>query len=818
MTISWGAWKYGSNGQGFRVGVEATRSTVTTSSPSVTWTLKWYLGATGGVFDSMTLTYGGNISGSETHTYDHSPLTPSTVLWDTKTYTYTYTTYGTSPGSRVFSGSLSGVYNGAAPSHSITVAIPARPYAAPTAPSAVVATRNSDTQVTVTWTRNVTAQKPYSSQLIQMRTYQGSGAAGDPPGWSAWTDVASVSGTAASYVKAGLSANRVYQFAVRASNSAGSSAFGYSGNVYMTPGAPSGVASSLTAGGAIVTTWANTAYLNSGVTYTVERSVAGGAYAEVATGIDITTPTYTDPTPGVGTNQYRVKAVQVTGSLSSAWSTGNVVTTVTAPLAPISLSPDSVPQDLNEDLTFSWAHKHGGDGSTQTMYSLRYSTDAGSSWTDLYTDVASTTSSVTLPGGSLPNGSTYLWQVKTKGIDSGGYGPWSASATFIASARPTATVDAPLEASDVVALPLDVEWTYAQDDLSPQTGWQVQVVDPATNLVISSASADDASASASLIPPVVDGSPYKVQVRVRSGVGLWSYWSEVNVNVNLLPPVEVVVNAEYDRCTGTVVLAMEAGVAGPGQVAATKATVERQVPGGTWVKLVEEIELPVDFIDVVPAITGTNLYRITSISPTPSLSVGPEIEVVATGGDRGCGLWTFINYGPGFTRVLRVQGDPEISDKADRTRATHNFLGRSKPVVLVGSDTDRGVSFKGELHYDDWTRRDDPCRYDSAPAEWIQAALESEVVCYRDHTGRRLFGRLSGVEATERLHKGFGTVSFEVTEADYIEAGGIVGLESTLVAPRPPQTSSCNYVEADGPTPPAGEPVGTIWRNTLPAV
>lgn len=273
MAISWGAWDYGSSSAGFRVGIEVTTSAVTSASASVTFTVKVYVEAMYNVDDEMTVTYGGNISGSSTQNLT-TGSSGGTKLWGTLTHTYNYSTWGSSPGSRSFSGSLSGVYNGANPTKTVTVTIPARPYAKPAAPTSVVQTRNSDTQHTVTWVRNATASAPYTSLTVQRRVYSGST-------WSAWATVATTTSTATSYVDKTVTANAGYQYQVKANNAAGSSAYVIPTAQYNTPAAPSNVAAVLSqTGTSIRVDWKNNHYTSSNVTYTIQRSVAGGGLRE----------------------------------------------------------------------------------------------------------------------------------------------------------------------------------------------------------------------------------------------------------------------------------------------------------------------------------------------------------------------------------------------------------------------------------------------------------------------------------------------------------------------------------------------------------
>lgn len=238
----------------------------------------------------------------------------------TITVTYTYSTWGSSPGSLTFNaGPLALAYHGATPSHSKATVIPARPYAAPNPPTNLTATRNSDAQTTLTWDNSAPPQQPISSVTIQMRTYSGSA-------WSDYTPLETVNGAPTSYIVTGLSANRVYQFQVRTNNSGGPSSFTTSSNVYNTPTAPSPVAAALLPTGAqIEVTWTNKAYTSGTITHKIERSINGGGWTSVASGLAQSASSWTDPTPGGGSNQYRVATVTSSGPLSSSWTTSNSV-------------------------------------------------------------------------------------------------------------------------------------------------------------------------------------------------------------------------------------------------------------------------------------------------------------------------------------------------------------------------------------------------------------------------------------------------------------------------------------------------------------
>lgn len=1164
MTIQWGSYDLGSSPggtSGMRVGIEVTNTSVSNGSSSVTFTFKVYtqnyLAYTG---DSQGLAFGGG-GGSGSVSFSNSSATGAVVLRATRTYTYNYpsTSYGSSPGGISFSATSTGAFDGTSASKSIVAPVPARPYAAPARQTGVTLTRNSDTQATLTWSRAATTAAPYTSQTIQYRYWTGSA-------WSAWMSAATATSTATSYVRTGMSANNIYQFQIRANNTVGSSSFAASNGISMTPAAPSNVVSAVSASGTqITTTWARNhviPYSPYVTTYTIQRSVNGAAYAALASGI--TTQSYTDATPGAGTNRYKVLATTTyPPGTSSAYVEGNTVSTIVPPLAPTLLSPNGPVVDLSQPLTFTWQHNPGADGAAQSMFRIQYSANGGTTWQNLVSDVASSVSSYTMPGGTLPNQITpYQWQVKTVGVASASYGPYSATATFTGSSVPTTSLysagvsaalrtnyllnpsievdtsyynsgngaptlsrvntrafsgtwslrvlatstaaefnavvnglvvgqtytlsayvynpsvggftdfrvnpsgpstgntvttkdawvrstctfvatgtshtmffEAPggstignnifvdafmLEDGDtatayfdgstpdttgsdyawigaannsvstaaaltggsgnptvVAALPLKMSWTYAQANGLLQAAWEAELYAADGVALLESLSGTGRGRTAAFASNLTDGTSYVVRTRVQSTVGLWSAWATSTITVSLPVPAPATIAPEYQPCTGAMALHLEglapassavnrtnlllnpgpnlpsganwasnsaggsaaisyptegespsglcaklswtvaattpsaqlrmaagtgsngrpigAGVtaaimgtfktsvagqtwqlraacytaagasisdvvlatispggnttfslsathvtpattafilpylnqsAGPNmgvgdwvrgwsallevapavttyfdgstpdistvvynwtgavgaststavgrsEVAAIAAIIERRIGDGEWVTL-GQIELPNDFIDTVPLTNGLNEYRATSVSSAPSYNVGPVVEAYGTDGQvRGnCDQWVFVSYGPGFSNILRTRSNLKITSANSRVRASQAFLGRKKPRLAVGQNTNREVGVSATLHWDDFTPVDDECYYDSPPIDWEAMSDEADIVCYRDYTGRRIFGMLSDVNCEEVRWRGWSTVSFSVTEDYYAEAYG----------------------------------------------
>lgn len=694
MALSWGAWEY-SGGNGMRVGLDVTWSAVTTSSTSVTATIKVYTENQFSFSDGQTLTYDNDISGTTGFTNDDGG---SAQLRATKTFTHNYSTYGSSPGTATFKATISGAYNGVTPSKSVTTTIPARPYAASNDPSAFTVTRNSDSQATLNWTGNNTSQRPNTSQTIQMRTFTGST-------YGSYATVATTNDTsgAASYVKTGLTVNHKYQFQVRNNNSVGSSSYVSATEIYMTPAAPSGITAGVNpAGTQIIINWTNNHYVDSGNVLHIERSVNGAAYADLAgaTALATATVTFTDTSPGAGTNKYRIRAKRTSPTaLNSATVESNTVNTIVAPLAPTALDPTGVTVDLVAgDLVLSWTHNHGGDGAAQSRYTIEVSTTGGAPFSTLTgaNDIASAVSSHTITAGTLANGSTYTWRVKTTGATSAGYGPVSATANFTGALSPVLAITTPADFGTTTTLPLSAIWTFNQT----QTRWEATLYDTDAVTVLEELSADNASLAEAFTFPVEDGHTYVIKIRGRASSGLFSAYDTATTTIDLPPPAGVQTEATYQPCTGTVLFDITGNTPGGGEDPIEYISIQRRDPDtGNWFTFATNIDLPASLVDAIPQTVGINTYRIITHADTGATTVGPNIEVCGTN-HLNENLWAFLSYGDGFANVLRVRGDLSIGSRVVRNRAGQHFLGSGLPAALIGGSKDRVVSLSGSLHWD----------------------------------------------------------------------------------------------------------------------
>lgn len=440
MAIEWGAWE-DSGGNGMRVGIDVSwrdandNGSIQNNTTAAEAVVKIYTENRYQYNDSQTLSYSGSISGSTTFQNDDAG---AVILRATKYYTYTYSSssYGSSPGNRTFTASLSGAYNGVTPSKSVTDAIPARPYAAPVAPSNVSATRNSDTQATVAWTRNATSGKPYDSMTLQRSVNGGSWATVSP----------SPSGSVSSFTNT-VAANNKYHYQIRANNSAGSS--GYAGGtgsattIWTTPAVPGAPTRTDISGPAQQITWSNSGmgyseyqteivgYKN-GTSVGVIGTVASGVATFDHTSSNSVAP-YTTSDRWKYTVQHRTASGPLLRSAETAF-TSETAGVTSPPNAPTNLHPNGIVKDPTKTNDLTWQH-NPTDSSAQQRFKLRHRVQGAGSWTNV-AEVTSSTSSWTMPANTYTNGQIVEWQVSTRGAattggpTSDGYSDYSSSATF----------------------------------------------------------------------------------------------------------------------------------------------------------------------------------------------------------------------------------------------------------------------------------------------------------------------------------------------------------------------------------------------------
>lgn len=414
MSIQWGAWEY-SGGNGMRVGIEVTRTSVSHSSTSCTVTFKVYTQNQYSYSDSQSL----NITGTTdwpnvSFTNDDGT---GAVRRSTKTYTYNFTSsdYGSGTAKTVtLNATLSGAYNGVTPSKSASINIPKRPYDRPAPASGQNADRINDGQINVLWAISSTAGEPITATYVDR--------------WdnvsNAYTRVANL-GAVTSYANTGLSGNRRYRYRVLTGGPGGNAtAWAYTEFVQTTPAAPTGCSVSKSAVDAILVSWNNAATTTNGYAYDtlLEEQVDGGAWTQIAT-IAAGTASYsrTGRSPG-SVYAYRVRArSSVDETTYSGYSTSGTIQLIAPPAAPTGFG---VVRNSDTSHTLSWTDNPTADAPYESITVQRWS-EASGAWVTVGT-LADTATNLTDTDTVADN--AYKWRVRAN--NQAGSSDWATSGTF----------------------------------------------------------------------------------------------------------------------------------------------------------------------------------------------------------------------------------------------------------------------------------------------------------------------------------------------------------------------------------------------------
>lgn len=626
----------------------------------------------------------------------------------------------------------------------------------PTAPSALTATRISDTQINLGWTNNNTADRPYTSVKVYRST--------DGGGYA----LIATLGVVTTYSDTGAAANHKYQYKVEGVNAAGATQSSASSAVWTTPGTPTTLVATKLAGGNIRLTWTNNVNYSE-YTVRIEESQNGGAYAEI-TNVAAGTATWdhVSPNPAV-THKYRIRARTSSGTtLNSSYSNESATIVLLSTANPPSgLAPSGNTKDATEIIVFSWTH-NPTDGTPQSKYQLQYKIDAGSFVT--VGPTVSGVSSYSMPANVLTNAHTITWHVATAG-ENGTLSAYSADSVFTTQDRPTATISTP--GATFGLSHLTAAWTYFQAQSSAQSTWHIYLWkkgalgDYSDATLVGEGSGSGATASFEFPTTLLDGQVYGVRAYVTSATGLESIDAgspRQEFTVAYLPPADATLDVTYDPDFGRMIVAIQGtGASGGVTEPITTVDLQRQIDGGAWITWATEIVLNVGTLDAIlldtaPTIKGNNNYRAVIRSAVPSSKFSPEVDV-----DVAEPRWGFLSAGNNFGDVVRMRARLSNRETVGREKDVYHFAGRDKPVELSGEEVSLELAVTASLY--------PPSRggLSSEPAEVKEIGRTQGIVLWRDYEGRRIFASLSPIVIDYNTDSVLYPVSFTLTETDYNE-------------------------------------------------
>lgn len=612
----------------------------------------------------------------------------------------------------------------------------------PAVPSSVALAYTSDTQATLTWVDLSASNGAPTSCQIQTSV-----------NGAAFTQVASIAPATSLVITAAANQKIIAQ--IRATNSAGSSAYSASsGAVYTTPAAPSAV-SAAKSGADIVVGWANNVGFSEYQTVVWHGTMVGStitwdgsALAAVATGLT----SYTHVAPNSAQiHVYRVQAKNLdTGALTSAFVQSNSVQLLAAPNAP---TFGSVPSFANKAaaLVVPWAH-NPVDTTVQTAYEFGYSTDGGTTWASTG-KVTSGTSSYTIPANTYAANVALTIRVRTwgsattGGSDTTGASPWSTTKLVTFKTLPVASITSPANASTYAQATLTVVLGFTQAESATFVQATVGLYSGATLLeqVVSTT-----LAGTTLVTKVANGGSYTVKATVLDSNGLTSAEVSSAFSVTYTVPVSAVVTVTYLADSGIAQLGLTIAAPGAGQAAAVTVTIARTIGGKTETVIDRyPVAATLTILDMTPTINGVNLYTVTTFSADGATAVTTVTLTLTAAEDS----WAFLNSGPGFVMIINFRSNLHVVASPSRAQVLVQTAGRTSPVALFGVAEGLVVSGSATLFMNA-----------GSTAQEIEEFIRTAgIVCYRDPTGRRIFGTVTGSIDTPSVFAQ--EIQYSVTEA-----------------------------------------------------
>ncbi|MGN8024690.1 hypothetical protein [Microbacterium sp. 22242] len=609
----------------------------------------------------------------------------------------------------------------------------------PGTPTGVTASRVSDTQATVSWAQSSASNgQPVSNQIFKSVNN------------GAFSKILDINATTSTSLA--VAANQKLQFKVQAWNSAGFGGLSAaSAPIFTTPAAPSGVTAAKNASLDIVVAFTpNVGYTEH--THVVSHgTITGGIttwdgspLATLPSGT--TSYTHTAPNPAQ-VHVYRVQAVA--GSLASSWVQSNSVQLLAAPNAP-SLATIPPFSDKGSAFVVTWTH-NAVDSTPQAYYELQYSTNGGSSWTSTG-KVTSTVSSRSFAGGTYTSGTTLQVQVRTwgqattGGSDGTGASPWSSVGSTTFKTAPTVTITTP--GSSVGQAIVQVVITFSQPEGATFVSQAIDLLQGATVLETVSTT----GLSATLTTRVANGGSYSVRTRATDSNGIQSPAVTQAFTVTYLPPVPAAVAVDFLDDSGFGQLTLSIPSPGAGQAAASKVTILRTINGDSETVADQyAVSASLTFLDTTPVTAGTNTYTVRTIS-IDGASTDVVVNLVTASPSA------YLSKGVGYSEVVSFAYTLALTATPAPAQSLVQAAGRSRPIGLYGTTGNLTIEGRASLIAKSHTAR----KLGSSPDE-IEAVLQTlGRCCYRDPTGRRIFGQVAG--QVSRVNAIVGELSYTVTE------------------------------------------------------
>jgi hypothetical protein len=403
--------------------------------------------------------------------------------------------------------------------------------------------------------------------------------------------------------------------------------------------------------------------------------------------------------------------------------------------------------DATDNVGFSWTYNDPDPSDSQSAYQLEIF-DVGTSSTVYNTGkVASTTSSHTLPAGTLVNNKQYQWRVKT--WDSSDVeGPYSDYLSFYTSVKPSVTITNPTDSATVTESSITVQWSFSDPESEGQSAYQVELLDNADTVIENTGKVSSTSArSKTLSTTLQNNTTYKVRVTVWDAKDVASLPVTHTFSVAYTPPAKPTITAT--SATGHIVIDITNPEPQGSEPNVTGNDIYKKI-NGVWVRIATNVMY--QYRDYAVKSGKTYEYKVRAHGDNTTFIDSDTASASTT----FTGVWLHdITNAENTVEKFAFDGDGRSSNW-EVPSAVHTFAGRKRPVTETGEMTFDDVSFSLKLMNEE-------------QREKLENLVKSRnVLCYRDGRGRLVFGVVTRCSLNDE-NWGGQSANLSISYIDYTE-------------------------------------------------
>lgn len=428
------------------------------------------------------------------------------------------------------------------------------------------------------------------------------------------------------------------------------------------------------------------------------------------------------------------------------------VTLDTAPVAPTLTNPGTFNAAMAK--TLSWVFNDLNPGDSQTAYEVEIRVQGTGAAAYASGKVASTSGTAILAGGTLSNGAFYEWRVRTYD-EADNTGAWSTYQQFTTTSAGLVEIVVPATDNAPLGSPsLTVEWEFTPGGTEVQASYRVKVVRTDTSAAVFDTGMVSGPAITSYtLTGLLSDVEQRIEVSLEDSNGATSNTATRLVTPDFNQPLAPTVSAQPNAAETGILVSVSNPEPTGDLPDAGRNDIYRSVSGKDAYIKIGEAEPNGSFLDLGAAsgIAYDYLAYAVAVGSTPS-------AVPATATLYFYGVLISNPAIPGHV-LSYIYGKANKTDSVSTPATPQRFVGRTYPVYDFGEFADEAVKLSMPIPFSSTHQ---------AEVEALREIVRSQSThLYRDSRGRKVFGIVAGVNATDEA---FGTtIELTVTRSDYSE-------------------------------------------------